>query len=303
MEAAQSLYAQLQYNIDHADPRTKDWPLVWSNPVYVWVLTALYLAVVFLGPRFMKNRQAFSLTGFLVFYNLALVALSAYMFIEIYLSAYYAGYNFVCMHFNEESIKNPNELRVAKVMWWYFFSKAIELLDTVLMVLRKKNSQITFLHCFHHASMLNMWWWVVMWIPGGNSYFGSSLNCLVHVVMYLYYGLSAIPSLRNKLWWKKYITKFQLVQFIITLSHTSLVYYLDCNFPHWGIYLLGGYMVIMLVLFSNFYYQTYKKAAAARAAHKAAALQNGSSSSSSSSSGLNGVNSLNGMNGHAKKHE
>ena len=53
-------------------------------------------------------------------------------------------------------------------MWWYFFSKAIELMDTVLMVLRKKNNQITFLHWFHHASMLNIWWWVMMWAAGGN---------------------------------------------------------------------------------------------------------------------------------------
>jgi elongation of very long chain fatty acids protein 2/elongation of very long chain fatty acids protein 5 len=29
--------------------------------------------------------------------------------------------------------------------------------------------------------------------------------------MYAYYGLSVIPSLRDKLWWKKYITMFQLV--------------------------------------------------------------------------------------------
>ena len=52
-------------------------------------------------------------------------------------------------------------------MWWYFFSKAVELMDTVLMVLRKKSTQITFLHVFHHATMLNIWWWVMTFIPGG----------------------------------------------------------------------------------------------------------------------------------------
>ena len=57
--------------------------------------------------------------------------------------------------------------QVANVLWWYFFSKAIELMDTVLMVLRKKSSQITFLHVFHHATMLNIWWWVMTFIPGG----------------------------------------------------------------------------------------------------------------------------------------
>ena len=60
-------------------------------------------------------------------------------------------------------------LQMKCVMYWYFFSKSIELLDTVLMVVRKKNNQITFLHVFHHASMLNIWWWVMMFIPAGSS--------------------------------------------------------------------------------------------------------------------------------------
>ena len=32
--------------------------------------------------------------------------------------------------------------KMANVLWWYFFSKAIELADTVLMILRKKNNQV-----------------------------------------------------------------------------------------------------------------------------------------------------------------
>lgn len=33
-----------------------------------------------------------------------------------------------------------------RVLWWYYFSKLIEFLDTIFFVLRKKTSQITFLH-------------------------------------------------------------------------------------------------------------------------------------------------------------
>jgi len=50
------------------------------------------------------------------------------------------------------------------------------------------------------------------------AWFGSCLNCLVHVVMYSYYGLSVIPSLKGKLWWKRYITRFQMVSFY---THTA----------------------------------------------------------------------------------
>ncbi|GFS10408.1 elongation of very long chain fatty acids protein [Elysia marginata] len=245
----------------HADPRTRHWLLVEDSPWPVWILTILYLVCVFVGPRIMRDRKPFSLQYFMVVYNLGLVVLSLYMFAELILSAYNASYDFQCAVYNKDSISNPKELRVAKVLWWYFFSKAIELLDTVCMIARKKFDQITFLHVFHHASMLNIWWWTLMFIPGGMSWFGSCMNCLVHVVMYLYYGLSAIPSLRNKLWWKRYITRFQLLQFCVTFTHTVNSIRVGCEFPRWGQNLLAGYMVVMLILFGNFYMQAYIKQA------------------------------------------
>ena len=57
--------------------------------------------------------------------------------------------------------------QVATVLWWYSLSKVVEFMDTVLMVLRKKQSQVTFLHVYHHASILNVWWIVESFLPGG----------------------------------------------------------------------------------------------------------------------------------------
>lgn len=38
------------------------------------------------------------------------------------------------------------------------------------------------------------------------------INSLVHVAMYLYYGLAAFgPSMSKYLWWKRYLTSLQLV--------------------------------------------------------------------------------------------
>ncbi|XP_048256582.1 elongation of very long chain fatty acids protein 2-like [Haliotis rufescens] len=246
-----------QYEGAVPDPRTRHWLLVSDSPVPVWVATGLYLMMVLVGPRIMKNRQPFSLQWLMVVYNLGLVVLSTYMFIEIIVSVVDAGYDMWCANYNQGSWANPKEMRVAKVMWWYFFSKVIEFNDTLLMILRKKFNQITFLHVFHHATMLNIWWWVIMFIPGGMSWFGSWLNCLVHIVMYSYYGLSAIPALRGKLWWKKYITKFQLFQFCVTFTHTANSLRVSCDFPRWGQWLLTLYMVVMLCLFGNFYIQSY----------------------------------------------
>lgn len=47
---------------------------------------------------------------------------------------------------------------------------------------------------------------------GGMGTFHALLNCVVHVIMYTYYGLTAMgPSYQKYLWWKKYLTTIQLV--------------------------------------------------------------------------------------------
>lgn len=42
---------------------------------------------------------------------------------------------------------------MARAVWLYYIAKIIELLDTVFFVLRKKNSQVSFLHLYHHTLM------------------------------------------------------------------------------------------------------------------------------------------------------
>jgi elongation of very long chain fatty acids protein 7 len=42
---------------------------------------------------------------------------------------------------------------MARAVWLYYMAKIIELLDTVFFVLRKKNSQVSFLHLYHHSLM------------------------------------------------------------------------------------------------------------------------------------------------------
>lgn len=55
-----------------------------------------------------------------------------------------------------------------------------------------------------------------------SAYFGAACNSFVHVVMYAYYGLSAIgPQMRPYLWWKRYITKLQLVRHLFFIASLS----------------------------------------------------------------------------------
>ncbi len=66
---------------------------------------------------------------------------------------------------------DKNEMKITNALWFYYFSKAIEFLDTIFMVVRKRFTQITFLHVFHHFTMLIIWWIVMTWIPVRYRYF------------------------------------------------------------------------------------------------------------------------------------
>lgn len=261
----ESLSNAYQNMMNKTDPRVRDYPLIWNDPRPVLSLVALYILFIIVGKRVMRDRPAINVPSYILFiYNFSLVLLSIYMFVEIAIGIISqrledSKYDFLCA-----TVTNtPSEMRLANALWWYFFSKVIEFMDTFWMVIRKSFRQITFLHVFHHSSMLLIWWAVVSWVPTGQAYFGAALNCLVHVVMYLYYALAVVPSLKNFLWWKKYITVFQLGQFITTLAHTLIGIYKtltgQCKFPLFFQYLLTAYMIMMFGLFINFYMQEYIK--------------------------------------------
>lgn len=231
--------------------------LLLDNYLPTFALTVVYFLIVWMGPKFMKNRQPYSCRGLMLLYNLGVTLLSFYMFYELVSATWPGDYSFYC-----QDIHGVPEVdkKVINALWWYYFSKFIEFMDTFFFILRKNNHQITFLHIYHHASMLNIWWFVMNYIPAGHSYFGPLLNCFVHVVMYSYYGLSSIPAVRPYLWWKKYITQLQLIQFFLTVFHTMCAVIWPCGFSLRWLCFQISYMFTLIILFSNFYFQTYKKA-------------------------------------------
>ena len=69
--------------------------------------------------------------------------------------------------------------------------------------------------------------------PGGHESFGALFNLFVHVIMYTYYFLAALgPHMQKYLWWKRHLTKLQMVQFATVLGHSCiLVFKNDCGYP------------------------------------------------------------------------
>uniref|UniRef100_A0A8C8HQU6 Elongation of very long chain fatty acids protein 1 n=1 Tax=Oncorhynchus tshawytscha TaxID=74940 RepID=A0A8C8HQU6_ONCTS len=248
-----------EYLLKGTDPRLWSYPLM-GSPVNMSAILLTYIFFVLVaGPRFMANRKPFQLKEAMITYNFSMVALNAFIVYEV---KHYDANLFICLSQFVLLSFYPQGLRMVRVAWLFLFSKFIELLDTVFFVLRKKHGQITFLHVFHHSFMPWTWWWGVSLAPGGIGSFHAMVNCIVHVIMYSYYGLSAAgPRFQKFLWWKKYMTAIQLVQFVMVSLHVTQYYFMDsCDYQvPLFIHLIWMYGTFFFVLFSNFWYQAYVK--------------------------------------------
>lgn len=149
---------------------------------------------------------------------------------------------------------------MAHAVHLYFMCKLIELLDTVFFVLRKKNRQITFLHLYHHSLMPITGWIGVKFFAGGHPTLLGIINSFIHIFMYTYYMLSAFgPHMQKYLWWKKYLTTMQIVQFIIIFFHNFQMLFTSCNFPKPLSFLLTINASLFIYMFGSFYVNNYLK--------------------------------------------
>ncbi|RWS12778.1 elongation of very long chain fatty acids protein-like protein [Dinothrombium tinctorium] len=221
------LYQQF---LDSGDPRTNHWMFV-ASPMPTLLMTAAYLYFVkILGPKLMQNRPAFDLRKLMIVYNLTMIITSLLMFIEMGNLIGWGKYTFHCQKVDYSDAEIP--LRMCNIGWYFLLTKYIEFTDTIFFVLRKKQNQISNLHVIHHSLVPITVWVGMKYAPGGNNALFPVLNSFVHSIMYLYYGLSAFgPRIHKYLWWKRYLTTIQLIQFVLILTHGIINFIRDCNFP------------------------------------------------------------------------
>ncbi|XP_037299370.1 elongation of very long chain fatty acids protein 7-like [Manduca sexta] len=242
-----------------SDPRTNDWWLM-SNPGPLLTILASYLYFCsYAGPRYMKDKKPYNLKTVIMAYNLFQIAFSIFL---TYNGIYYAiktDYNFSCHSIDYSN--EPQSIRWAADVWWYFVSKITELLDTVFFVLRKKNNQVSFLHLYHHTLMPTLSWIAVKYSPGGQAIPEGTINAFIHILMYGYYFLAGLgPQYQKYLWWKKYLTSLQLIQFCIVLYlNVTGIFAKNCNYPKYLNVAVIFNCFAFLYMFGMFYYRSYVK--------------------------------------------
>jgi len=243
------------------DPRVREWPLMgaWGG-VLVFTILFTYSLVVMFGQRLVRPYVPVPLRYPIGVYNLAQVLLCSYMTWEFAAAAVGLGLSPVCARIDRSD--SPSSLRLTKVCWLFMTSKILDMVDTAFMILKGDKRRVSFLHVFHHGSVFYSWWLCVMFSPGGVGYTGGFINSLIHVLMYAYYQLSSMgPEMRKHLWWKRYLTLLQMVQFCCLIGVAALTRLpgLRCGYPEWVSIMTFCYIIVLLVFFINFYVKTYVK--------------------------------------------
>jgi len=239
--------------------------LPFSDYVSVISASVFYLIVILVLKEVMKNSdKKFNLTSFVVFHNFFLCGLSLAMLLGV---AYELG--LIISTLNKEDLvevffcdSRKILLEGRHVTWYYLFmlSKIYEFIDTIIILLKKR--PLIFLHVYHHCITLLLTFVmleqgvVVQWLA-------IIANATVHIFMYYYY---AISCLGYSVWWKKYITSMQIVQFVVDLTANCIGFYYiftsdgkySCS-GHPSAWIFGQSILLsFLLLFIQFYNSAYK---------------------------------------------
>lgn len=247
----------------HKSSHAASLPLM--NPFHVILIILVYLVVIFFGVIFMKAFNRFNLKLYSILHNLFLVSLSGYMVYEVLNQAFVVGnYTFWGNNFDATEKGFP----MAKIIWLFYISKIFEFNDTFIMVLKKNNRQISFLHLYHHVTIFAIWWLVTYMAPGGEAYYSAALNSFIHVVMYAYY-LGSSLNFKFVSFIKKYITLMQMTQFVTMMAQAGYDLLYGANgYPVLPTRILFFYMITLLALFLNFFIRDRKRIARERAEAK-----------------------------------
>ena len=245
---------------------------VWQNTVelrreFVWLYggwhipilySIIYVSLVFLGQRIMKNREKFHIYRSLIAWNILLACFSILGTIRTmptFLSR-------IFKHGLDYSIcDNSSEFGVME-FWTNAFAmtKLIDLFDTAFVVLRKQ--KLLFLHWYHHSITLIFTWYLYRNFASISYWFGV-MNFTVHSFMYTYYAFKAarfrIPKKVSL-----FITTLQLLQMVVGvwINVYALMKKLNggtCETPTEGLYFAFIIYFSFLVLFANFFVKAYLK--------------------------------------------
>ncbi|KAJ8767926.1 hypothetical protein K2173_020866 [Erythroxylum novogranatense] len=227
-----------------------------SSPFFVFSIIFCYLSLTFLLSRIpLPSTSPRLLRSVKVLHSLLLLSLSGLMALGCCLSVlFYAPtlYYIICL-----PIKTPPNGPLFFWAYVFYMSKIYEFLDTLLIILSNSKRRLTFLHVYHHATVVIMCY---LSLHTSQSMFPAVIvtNASVHVIMYYYYMMCALGSRPS---WKKRVTDCQIMQFYSSFGIIPVMFYYHLSGEGcsgiWACCFNAVFIITLLFLFLDFRVENY----------------------------------------------
>ena len=208
----------------------------------------------------MAKRPPFQLRRLILCYNIMMVLLNIrYLVFVIDFTEYGVGL-FRLRPYRRDDV-SAETMRNIELAHGLFMTKFVDLFDTVFFVLRKKQEHVSLLHLYHHSAVPILFYIAFRLLPifVPLAIF-ALINCSIHVLMYSYYALASFgPNMQPYLWWKKYITQIQMMQFVIYALYIIYCSIVIDGIPFFLLVFVHVQSPIFLILFGHFYIKAYIK--------------------------------------------
>ncbi|XP_076544514.1 very long chain fatty acid elongase 1-like [Osmia lignaria lignaria] len=216
-----------------SDPRASQLPLL-QSPIIIPAILLFYLYFVLKGgPKFMKDRTPYDLKTFIMWYNIFQIISNAIIVQQFISAGWFTEITVFCEPTDYSS--SPKSMKVIHTVWLSILIKIVDLLETGVFVLRKKDRQVSTLHLYHHVSTVLICWIIIRYTPVAEISFPMLVNCAVHVIMYSYYLLSSFGAK-----WQRILNPIKPL--ITTLQMASTNKLVKVQFIAMIVYLLQPFM-------------------------------------------------------------
>jgi hypothetical protein len=235
----------------------------WEIPL---VAGALYLIMVFAGPKLMANREAFTARWSFTAWNLMLCVFSIF-------GTYYTApalINALTKHGLHFTVCERVDSWCADGLpgFWgaaFCLSKIVEFADTFFLIIRKR--PIIFLQWYHHITVMVFCWYAENLAAPGLWF--TVMNFFVHAVMYGYFAMMSASA-----WTRKMVKPVALVVTFLQLTQmvigTGIAVYtahqfelgpgcgIDATLSRAALGMYGSYLLLFAVLFRQLYFSNAK---------------------------------------------
>ncbi|CAG9803632.1 unnamed protein product [Chironomus riparius] len=238
----------LEIFYNNADARIRD-KIFMGTP---YILISIYLFYVLFTanflPKFMENRKPLNYDVLMSSLDAILCVVASYFFLHALVGWMYF-YNWTCQPIDRSDIwLSNNELRLTHA---FLVSKFLYILQSIVLVICKKDSPFAAYLLYHHTLFPIMLWFGINFYPGGHATFVGLINSFVHVnTTVMRFMAIKFPKSGFRTYQRLIHVCLNVFQYIAVFCHSSLLFFLhDCEVPK----ILGAYEIVCATIIAVFY--------------------------------------------------